>query len=351
MKKFLIIIGVLVLGIVFLAVYTVWKAGEFKTISTFAPGPCRVVGGVLGSEDITIDQQTGMAFISSCDFRAMVKGDKAPRGAIYGYDLNAANPVLTELTKDFQGEFNPHGIGLYRGPDGIRLFAVNHRSDGHFVEVFDYQGSRLVHRQSIRDELMRSPNDVCPIDGERFYVSNDHGWPSGIGRTLEDFLRLPLSGVLYYDGRKFIQVADGLRYANGVAISPDRKQLYVGETVGRRLRVYKRSEDGRLDDGYIVDVDTGVDNIELDDKGDLWIGAHPKLLTYARYAGDPARKAPCQILRVSLLPNEGFVIVEEHVTDGSDLSGASVGAVYKDLLLIGSVLDDKFLVCQRSTQK
>jgi arylesterase/paraoxonase len=347
MKKILIIIGVIVLVIAGLVVWTVWSAGEFKTVTPFSAGPCQVVDGLLGSEDITIDRRTGMAFISSCDFRAMSRAGNVPRGAIYGYDLTAADPVLTEFTKDFPHEFNPHGIGLFQGPDGIRLFVINHRSDGHFVEVFDYQGGKLVYRQSIHDELMRSPNDLCPVDEERFYVTNDHGWASGLGRTLEDFLQLPLADVLYYDGKKFIQVADGLRYANGVAASADGKRLYVGETVGRKLRVYDRQENGRLNEGYIVDLDTGVDNIELDENGDLWIGAHPKLLTYVRYAGDPARKAPCQILRVSLLPDEGFLAVEEHVTDGSDLSGSSVGAVYRDMLLIGSVMDDKFLVCKR----
>ena len=56
----------------------------------------------------------------------------------------------------------------------------------------------------------------------------------------------------------------------------------------RRLRkflvkVFSRSTDGSLE--FIEDIPcgTGVDNIEFDEEGNLWIGSHPSLLTFSAY--------------------------------------------------------------------
>jgi len=55
----------------------------------------------------------------------------------------------SDLKADFAEEFNPHGIGLWIGKNGKSLFVVNHRQDGHFVEIFGFKDNRLIHRESI----------------------------------------------------------------------------------------------------------------------------------------------------------------------------------------------------------
>lgn len=202
----LIVIALLVGG---LLLKTFYDAGEFKTINPHFSASCRSIPGVFSSEDITIDQETGMAFISSADRRTRWSGTGRPRqGAIFGLDLKTQNPQLVNLTVDFSKEFNPHGIGLWVGKDGKRsLFVVNHRKDGHFVEVFDLKDNKLVHRNSVSGALMHSPNDVIPTGPESFYVTNDHGNTSGPGRAVEEYLQLARATVLYYDGREFRTVA------------------------------------------------------------------------------------------------------------------------------------------------
>jgi arylesterase/paraoxonase len=98
---------------------------------------------------------------------------------------------------------------------------VNHPRDGHFVEIFDYRGGKLVHRQSVSGALMHSPNDVLPVGPAAFYVTNDHGNATSFGRMAEEYLQLARSYVLYYDGKSFRKVAEALAYANGINISPD----------------------------------------------------------------------------------------------------------------------------------
>lgn len=349
-KKLLWIIPVLVLvGIAAFVFKTLGDAGEFKTIVPHASGPCETVGGVLSSEDITIHPQTGMAFVSSDDRRPWFHGGHGKQGAILGYDLAAASPALVNLTSDFQKEFHPHGIGLYVDEEqGASLFVVNHTQTGHAVEIFDLKKGRLIYRKSVHDPMLISPNDVLPVTREAFYVTNDHGSASKWGRMVEDYLQLARSNVLYYDGKAFRKVAGDLAYANGINRSADGRTVYVAATVAKKVYVYDRdAATGDLSLRREIPLGTGADNIEVDRKGNLWIGAHPKLLTFVKYAKDSRRLSPSQVLEVDPYGAPPYKVTEVYLNDGSPLSGASVAAVFGDRLLIGSVFDGRFLICRR----
>jgi len=191
-KKILLVVVVLAMALGGFLLKTFYDAGEFSKIQSHFIGNCEAVEGVLSSEDITIHPRTGVAFISSDDRRQPPEGQNARRGAILAYNLAAQDPQLVDLTREFDGEFRPHGIGLLLGEEGNdRLFVVNHRSDGHFVEIFEYMGDRLVHLESVSGDQMHSPNDVIPVGPRAFYVTNDHGSAEGIGRTLADLFVTP----------------------------------------------------------------------------------------------------------------------------------------------------------------
>jgi len=351
--KFLKVIAIILLVLTLIAggllLKTYYDAGEFKEIETTYQGKCQRVSGVLSSEDIAIDQETGTAFISSTDWRNLwSSGKKAGQGAIYGLDLNSPNSDLIHLTADFAKEFNPHGIGLWRGKDGILLlFAVNHRRDGHFVEIFEEKGDKLIHRESISGTLMHSPNDVVPTGPRTFYVTNDHGNTTEFGRMIEEYLQLAKGFVLYYNGDSFQVVAKGLAYANGINLSPDGKLLYVAATVGQEVLVYEREkETGKLTPRDTISLGTGPDNIDVDENGDLWIGCHPKLLTFVKYSKDPEQLSPSHVIKVVVAKSGEYNVEEIFLSNGENLSGSSVAAVFEDTLLIGSVFDKAFLRCR-----
>ena len=251
------------------------------------------------------------------------------------------------ISSTFDKEFHPHGIGLILPQTGEpSLFAVNHSSAGHFVEIFDFEQYGLVHRETVSGPLLVSPNDVLPVGSDRFYVTNDHGSRSKIVQTVEDFLQLSRANVLYYDGAQFRVVADGLRYANGINMSPDGRTVYVAATTSGELRVYDRDPaSGDLSLRKKISLKTGVDNIEVDRHGVLWIGAHPKLLTYLRYTKDPNKLSPSQVLRLTPEADGSFSVDEVYLNDGTALSGSSVAAVFRNIMLVGSVFDGKFLCC------
>lgn len=346
------IITMIVLALVVggLMVKTYYNAGEFKEIAPHFNAECKAISGVLSSEDITVDPKTGMAFISSADRRTQWSGiTHVQKGAIYGLDLKVRDPELVNLTADFSEEFNPHGIGLWIGENRKSLFVVNHRQDGHFVEIFDFKNNRLIHRESIEGVLMHSPNDVIPVGPRAFYVTNDHGNSSELGRVVEEYLQLARSLVLYYDGNDFCIVAEGLAYSNGINLSPDGSTVYVAATVGQKICVYHREKGaGDLKLRHTIELGTGPDNIEVDESGNLWIGCHPKLLTFVKYSKDPQELSPSQVLKVTVQKPDSYTVDEIYLNSGEPLSGSSVAAVSGDTMLIGSVFDARVLLCTLS---
>jgi arylesterase/paraoxonase len=343
------IVCVLFLLVAAFAFITFRDMGGFRTIPADEPDRCRPVLGVLSSEDITIDPDCGVAFISGDDRRG-TKGVRVP-GAIYGYSLETPQVQPENLTSDLELEFHPHGLDLYHGPGNCKsLFVVNHRSERDSIEIFDIRNSSLVHRQSVTDDLLSEANDVVALDDQSFYVTRDHGYSSVWGRWLEKYLRIGRSSVIYYDGREFRPAAQGLVCANGINLSPDGRLLYVSATLEGRIPIYSRDpEDGSLSLQDEIFLDTGVDNIEVDDEGNLWIAAHPKLLDFVEYSRDPSALSPSQVLKVSFAEDGSHSVEQIYLSDGQYLSGSSVAARWRNYLLIGSMFDRRFLVCQIET--
>lgn len=100
-----------------------------------------------------------------------------------------------------------------------------------------------------------------------------------------DLPTLVLGGVLYLapGARDWVLVADGLDYANGVAVSPDQKTLYVNETVGNIMQSYTINADGSLSNrsNFALlnlltknKVDSwwlGPDSMKVDAKGNIYV--------------------------------------------------------------------------------
>jgi len=359
-KRGLIAALVLVVVAALFVIDLLADAGSFKTIEPHFDGVCRPLAGAVGAEDMALSEPSGLLFVSSDDRRATARGERS-QGGIYvldldEIDLDGALPAPRLVTSGFEGELHPHGISLHRGPDGERLFVVNHTATGSAIEILAWNGTSLEAVESIRDPRIHDPNDVLAVGDRAFYVTNDHGARSAWGRSFEEYLRRPWSDVVYFDGQKSREVARHLRYANGIAASPDGAEVYVAATVGRSIVRYRRdAASGSLTMQERIPVGTGVDNITVDRDGNLWAGAHPQLLRFVAYADDPRELSPSQVLwlephppRRGLTERAGERFREVLLDDGSRLSGSSVAVARGDLLLVGSVFDEKLLVCRRN---
>mgnify|MGYP005841241235 CR=1 FL=1 len=356
LKISLVVVGLAVIAASIFYVRTMSRMGEFTTITRKFDGEsCLRVQGVPGPEDVAIDRSRGIAYIAAYDRRLVAAGGEGAdgvRGGIYVMDLTAPDTQLAmrPITPLAPDAFRPHGISLFTAEDGSRtLMAVNHPgNDRHTIEIFDLSDDDvLTHRATIEDPLIVSPNDVAAVSPDAFYVTNDHNRPDDIGRMAAAIFASPLTTVAYWDGAKAGVVADELALANGVAVSADGGEVYVTELLARTLRIYARDAvTGTLTLRDQVFLGTGVDNIDVAADGSLWIGAHPQLATFVEHAGDPANLSPSQVVVVEPAADGGGQAWTVYLDGGAELSGSSVGATYRDRLVIGAVFDPAVLVCR-----
>ena len=76
-------------------------------------------------------------------------------------------------------------------------------------------------------------------------------------------------------------------------------------------------------------------------------GAHPNLLRFAAYAKGKKETAPSEVLKITYRAEGDYDLEQVYVGDGSEMSGSSVAAIFGNLILVGNVKDDKFLVLQK----
>jgi arylesterase / paraoxonase len=342
MKTFKRILLLILIIIIAFVVKTLFQAGTFKDIYPHFEGKIKEVSGVIAVEDITIDKSTGIAILSSSERN--LKG-KLKRGDVFILNLNNENAKPINLTSALEmPDFRPHGISLYQSPQGEkRLFVVNHRDIGNFIEVFKFTDSTLVLLESFSNELIISPNDVHGVGLRQFYVTNDHNQLKSTSRNIKDYLQIGMGNVVFYDGYEFLLQDDGLKYANGINQSKDGKYIFVATTTGRTLMVYERNKDGLLKKYDEIETETGIDNIEVDESGSLWIGSHPQLLKFTAHAKDNSKPSPSQVIKIDYLNKGNYIQKEVYLNDGKPASGSSVGAIWKDNLLIGTVFEPKIL--------
>jgi arylesterase/paraoxonase len=179
-----IVVGLLLVSSIFSFVFfgILIPAGTFKDIHPHFEGTVTKINlaETAGPEDITIDPQSGIAFISADDRRTNIQSPGSIAGAIFIMNLSDSLPGLRNVTPANTGDFHPHGISLWTNPNGKKfLFVVNHRqkNPAHVIERFEWRNDSLIHLESIEDEnLMTSPNDVVAVGERTFYVTNDHGY-------------------------------------------------------------------------------------------------------------------------------------------------------------------------------
>ena len=341
MKKLLIFI------IGFLSIKTISDSGAFKEIRPHYSGKCKKIINISGPEDITI-LNNGLALISSDDRRATLKGVPV-QGHIYSYNLNDKYPELNILTSNINFEFHPHGIAVYEKEQSALVLVVNHRTEENTIEVFHLINNKLIYQNTLRDPLLISPNDIVAINDNQFYVTNDHGSSSKLSQLFEDYLQLSRSNVLYFDGIFFNIAVSDLKYANGINLSNDKTKIYIAETTGRRISIYNRKElTNELIFEESIYLKSGVDNIEIDNENNLWIGSHPQVLKFVKHAKDEKYDSPSQVMKIIVSEEDDHIIKEIYLDGGNELSGSSVAAVYKNILLIGAVFEDCFLFCHNN---
>ena len=186
------------------------------------------------------------------------------------YRLNAAGKPETFIEESGKGD------GQAFGPDG-RLYAV--AGGENKIVAYKPDGSMDVIAEGFRG------NDLIVRNDGKIYVT-EPGWtgkdPSHI------WLILP-------DGTKRI-VDTGLKFSNGIALSPDQALLYVADTKTHWVYSYQIQADGAL--AYkqrffqlaVPDLadDSGADGLEVDTDGRVYVATRMGIQVC-----DPAGRVQC----------------------------------------------------------
>lgn len=349
MKLLKKIIGYTILAVLAYAAYVVVSTGYFRAIENTFDGEIVKKIYIEGAEDIMMIPETGYALVSASPRKKSLDIQQR-QGALYLVDLNSKDYPVKKLTADLEIPFAPHGISLHKTDSTYTIMAVNHTLKGHSFEVFKLENDVLTFERTIRNSALVSPNDVVMLDENRFYFTNDHKYVDGVGRLLEDYGGLGLSNVIYFDGENYTEVAKGIGYANGINYDKERKLLFIASPRNFEVKVYATNEDGSLN--FIEDIDcgTGVDNIEFDSEGNLWIGSHPNLLGFSSYAAGKEEIAPSEIIKVDYRGKGDYDIEMVYLNDGTEMSASTVATPYQDIILTGNVADSHFLILKPNVE-
>uniref|UniRef100_A0A8C5MFN6 Paraoxonase n=1 Tax=Leptobrachium leishanense TaxID=445787 RepID=A0A8C5MFN6_9ANUR len=313
---------------------------------------CHFLEGIeTGSEDIEI-LPNGLAFISSgLKYPGMFSFAPDKPGEIFLLDLNEENlhPRSLRFSSGFDiSTFSPHGISSYidEKDDTVYLFVVNHPHFKTTIEIFKFDEEEenvLVHLKTIKHDLLPNVNDLVALGPDSFYATNDYFYHDFTMRHVERFLGFQWTNVVYYSTNEVREAAKGFDSANGIAMSTDRKYIYVADVLSHTITVLEKHQDWSLSPVKVVQLDTLLDNLFVDpNTGDIWTGGHPngrKLFHYN--AEDPPGS---EVVRVQNIHSDNPIITDVYVNNGSVIQGSSSAAVYKGKLFIGTVFH-KALYC------
>ena len=134
------------------------------------------------------------------------------------------------------------------------------------VERFDHEGQKL---------RFNSPNDVVvhPATGAIYFTDPYWGLP---GNRREELMEYGPDQCWVFrcdgDGSNCRPVVKDFKRPNGLAFSPDAKQLYIGDDQERHVRRFDVGDDGELGGGDVFcEIDQGVpDGMRVDADGRLF---------------------------------------------------------------------------------
>jgi arylesterase/paraoxonase len=348
LRRIAIILLVFVLLTGALAFDFLRHGGQFRSLEPRSAGRCESIEMSASAEDIRIDAERGIAYLSFLDRRGQIEGQPVT-GTVMLLDLNLAEPRPRAALLSEPPGFRPHGMSLYVPTEGRRrLFVINHPKDApHEVAVFEETVTgAFALADTIRDPLLVDPNAIVAVGPEQFYVANDSGARNGFERAQELLLRRGLANVVYYDGYAMRVVAPGLKSPSGIDASSDRTRLYVAETSGNRVSVFRRDVvDGDLEHIGGADLGSAPDNIVVDEDDTVWIAAHARVLALVRSFANAANRAPTQVFAWRAPSVAGSRPEVVYLNLGDEISAGSVAAPWRERLLIGSITDRKVLLC------
>ncbi|KAG0005436.1 Serum paraoxonase/arylesterase 2 [Modicella reniformis] len=340
-------------------------------VQPFNTAGCEVVKGLEACEDVHIHHASGLAF-TTCGHAESRKNWYPPMGnnnasaenafqdKFVIYNIKSGTYEVAELA-GLPAETDRvfHGLDIYeRSATELTIFAVNHRRTGSVIEVLEYTvGDKAVqYKETIKHELIRTPNDIVALGPRSFYVSNDHRHLTGIMRYVEEILRMAWTNVIYYSPENTFIAYEPVTTANGMAANADRSVIYLSACFGGAIHVLKPRDNYTLVEEDYVKLDFITDNPSYDAETDsVFITGHVqpmKMVQDLRVPGKSVAGAS-KIVKISKNPQAKissdapkYLIEPVLVDDGNLISSGTTAALDRKygMMLVGTAFSDKGLV-------
>lgn len=203
--------------------------------------------------------------------------------------------------ENFDNTFVTHGIDVITDPDSkdnsaVYIFAINHVPNPEYlklkqaseydkrtafdvkksnsrVEIFHHVlgSSSVRHVRTVQDPLITTPNDIFAVSPVSFYVTNDHYYPEGHMRTVEDlYFGARWSNIVHVrtsdDGPSSSGTTiamTGLHNNNGLGHGRTPDEILIDSCTSGTLhvgRVSSKSEEQTIELQESIQIDSIVDN-------------------------------------------------------------------------------------------
>ena len=160
----------------------------------------------------------------------------------------------------------------------VRTLGLGFLPDGHLLIVAGDEG-RLLRREP--DGSLVTHADLSPLDrhfwNDLVVDGRGNAYTNNIGFDFPGGKFRPGIVALATPDGAARQVADGLAFPNGMAVTPDNNTLIVAESYGERLTAFDIAADGSLANRRVwAELPGGhPDGICLDAEGAVWYGDVP----------------------------------------------------------------------------
>lgn len=325
--------------IISLITLTLYQANVFLKINEIAPTNCEQIKGMQGPEDIIkVDN-----YIITSGSNLKDNSEKWKQGGLYSY--NILTKEVKNLTTTVNIKLNIHGITSRKNTDGSwTIFAINHAPDKDEVLVFKFINNHITLKETITSDIIYQLNDIVLVGDNRFIVTQDHYFKNKYMKLIENFARLGLSKMLYYDGKKFTPLGPGFTFANGITLIAPNK-IAVASMLNKSIIVFDVTTTASIKKEYTIDLDFFPDNLSYaKDTNDLIISGHYKILTLKKHSENPHKVvSPSKVISYNLESKNKSTLVS---SERPAYSGVSVAIRDKGHLFIGYIYQDYIMDCK-----
>lgn len=304
---------------------------------------CQKLEGFPGPEDILIDKETQVLYISSHDRRNFNS-----TGTIFM--INLITKQVQKLSKEQTPEnFRPHGMVLSKNGKEKYIYVISHtgtKDKAHTIEVFKIEKNFLKHERTLFDEKLMNPNDLTVSEDGKLFISNDFGSTSKFGQILDILFSRKNSPITYFDGKGWYFLEPRLPGGNGIYYEKRdgiewiyRTSMFGNFFIKYELRYVQNFPE--LKEKEVISIEGAGDNFGEDEKGNLFLATHPSIWKFIFHSNSKENLSPSLVYHI-----RGKEVIKIYQNNGNEISAVSTAVAFRGRIYFSQVFEPFILSCK-----